>query len=393
MTIAENDPQSLGDTAAASVTPRVAGAPALLPVAVATGEGAWVTDVEGRRYLDLTAESALTFGHRHPALVAVATEQLGRLTATSPAVADDRRAAFAAALAELVGAETSLPLTTPIEAVDAALAATARWSQPRSDGSAVGGQPRVVVAAGSHGRLVEAGAVTVPFGDIDALDAVLDSGGDAAREDGIVAVLLEPVQVATGVIAAPDGYLEAVRRSCTERGILFVLDETRSGGGRLGDAVAFGGGDAAPDLRILGSAFGGGIVPLAAVAGSRTLLDGLPVSASASPLATAIGHRAVEMLVTGELQTRARALAEHLAARLDPLVGAGVRTVRTAGVWAGLDLDPAAGTAREVARRLVSRGVLVDVAGESTVLIEPTLVIRATELDWAIEQLRLVLAG
>jgi len=393
MTIAENDPPSLASTDTAPATSRAAGAPPLLPVTVATAEGAWVTDVEGRRYLDLTAEPARTFGHRHPALVAVATEQLGRLTATSPAVADDRRNAFAAALAELVGAETALPLITPLEAVDAALAATARWSQSRSDGSPGGRQPRVVVAAGSHERLVEAGAVTVPFGDIDALDAALGSRGDGAREDGVAAVVLEPVQAARGLVAAPDGYLDAVRRSCTERGILFVLDETRSGGGRLGDAVALGDGGAAPDLRIVGSAFGGGIVPLAAVAGSRALLDGLPVAASASPLAAAIGHRAVEMLATGELQTRARALAEHLAARLEPLVGAGVTTVRTAGVWAGLDLDPAVGTAHEVARRLVSRGVLVDVAGESTVLIEPTLVIRATELDWAIEQLRLVLAG
>ncbi|MCZ4067396.1 aminotransferase class III-fold pyridoxal phosphate-dependent enzyme [Microbacterium sp. H37-C3] len=353
----------------------LAGAPPLLPVMLATGEGAWVTDVEGRRYLDLTADPALTFGHRHPALLAVATEQLGRLTSTSTVVADDRADGFADALAALLGAEAVLPATTGPDALRAAVEA------------ALGAAPRttVVVAAGSHPELAASGAVTVPFGDIDALVAALD--------DTVAAVVLEPVQAAAGVIEAPAGYLETARQATADRGIALILDETRSGLGRLGDTVALAGTGAAPDLRVIGPALGGGIVPVAAVVGSRTLLGEAADPASVSPLASAIAHRVVEMLEAGELQNRARALAEHLAGRIEALAGAGAVAVRTAGVWAGVDVDPTVVTAAEVARRLVARGVLVDVVGDATIVLVPPLVIRATELDWAIEQLRVVLAA
>ncbi|MDQ1217278.1 aminotransferase class III-fold pyridoxal phosphate-dependent enzyme [Microbacterium arborescens] len=373
MTIADH--HTAPDVSESGSSKRALAGPApLLPVMAATGEGAWVTDVEGRRYLDLTADPALTFGHRHPALLAVATEQLGRLTTTSAVVADDRADGFADALAALLRAETVLPAATGPDALRAAVEA------------ALGAAPRtVVVAAGSHPELAASGAVTVPFGDIDALAAALD--------DTVAAVVLEPVQVAAGVIAAPAGYLEAARQACADRGVALILDETRSGLGRLGDTVALAGDGEAPDLRVLGPALGGGIVPVAAVVGSRALLDAARGAASPSPLASALAHRVVEMLEAGELQTRARALAEHLAGRIEALVGAGAVAVRTAGVWAGVDLDPTVVTAAEVARRLVARGVLVDVAGDATIVLAPPLVIRATELDWAIEQLRVVLAA
>ncbi|OYC98581.1 aminotransferase class III-fold pyridoxal phosphate-dependent enzyme [Microbacterium sp. Yaish 1] len=374
MTIADH--HTAPDVSESGSSKRALAGPApLLPVMAATGEGAWVTDVEGRRYLDLTADPALTFGHRHPALLAVATEQLGRLTALSAVVADDRADGFADALAALLGAEAVLPAATGPDALRAAVEA------------ALGAAPRttVVVAAGSHPELAASGAVTVPFGDIDALAAALD--------DTVAAVVLEPVQVAAGVIAAPAGYLEAVRQACADRGVALILDETRSGLGRLGDTVALAGDGEAPDLRVLGPALGGGIVPVAAVVGSRALLDAARGAASPSPLASALAHRVVEMLEAGELQTRARALAEHLAGRIETLAGAGAVAVRSAGVWAGVDLDPTVVTAAEVARRLVARGVLVDVAGDATIVLAPPLVIRATELDWAIEQLRVVLAA
>lgn len=384
MTIAEHDQHADTHEPVAAVPP-LAGTPPLLPVMVATGEGAWVTDIEGRRYLDLTGDPALTFGHRHPALVAVATEQLGRVTATSAPVAHDRADAFAAGLADLLGAEAALPVATVRDAVEVAVAAAVAARARAGEASTV------VVAAGSHdayvttGEIAGARATAVPFGDIDALLASL--------EHTTVAVLLEPVQAAAGIVVPPEGYLEAVRQVCAERGLVLVLDESSSGLGRLGDTVALDADDSRPDLRLLGPALGGGIVPVAAVVGTHALLDAAAAPASASPLASAIGHRVVDMLAAGELQTRARALAEHLAGRLQTLVGAGVVTVRSAGVWAGLDVDPSAGTAPEVARRLVARGVLVGAAGEATIVLAPPLVIRATELDWAIEQLRVVLAA
>ena len=379
------DPLSAPSPDAVAGDTRLAGARPLLPVVAATAEGVWVTDVEGRRYLDLSSSSgALTFGHRHPALLAVATEQLGRATVVSPAVADDRRDGFAAALAELAGVEVALPVATADEALDAAVAA-ARGHAAREGRTEAAS---VVVATGSHDRLVAAGATAVAFGDLPALVAAL--GGDVA------AVVLEPVQVDAGIVAAAEDYLDGARAACAERGVVFVLDETRSGLGRTGDTLAPLVGAGTPDLRLLGPALGGGIVPSAAVVGRRDLLGGVGAvgaAASGSILAPAIGHRVVELLGTGEIQTRARALAEHLAARVEALVGAGATAARTAGVWAGIDIDPGAGSAADVARRLVARGVLVDVAGESTIVLSPPLVIRATELDWAVEQLRVVLAA
>ncbi|GAD34036.1 ornithine/acetylornithine aminotransferase [Microbacterium sp. TS-1] len=374
MTIA--DPPAAPDAnESGSSTRALAGPAPLLPVMAATAEGAWVTDVEGRRYLDLTADPALAFGHRHPALLAVATEQLGRLTATSAVVADDRADGFADALAALLGAEAVLPVGTGDDALQVAVDVVL----------GAGERTTVVVAAGSHPELVASGAVAVPFGEVDALVAALDAT--------VAAVVLEPVQARAGVVGAPEGYLEAVRQATADRGIALILDETRSGLGRLGDTVALAGGGMAPDLRVLGPALGGAIVPIAAVVGSRALLGGVVAPASVSSLASAIAHRVVEMLEAGELQNRARALAEHLAGRVEALVGAGAVAVRTAGVWAGVDVDPAVVTAPEVARRLVARGVLVDVVGESTIVLAPPLIIRATELDWAIEQLRVVLAA
>ncbi|MDR6168460.1 hypothetical protein A9Z40_04760 [Microbacterium arborescens] len=374
MTIA--DPPAAPDAnESGSSTRALAGPAPLLPVMAATAEGAWVTDVEGRRYLDLTADPALAFGHRHPALLAVATEQLGRLTATSAVVADDRADGFADALAALLGAEAVLPVGTGDDALQVAVDVVL----------GAGERTTVVVAAGSHPELVASGAVAVPFGEVDALVAALDAA--------VAAVVLEPVQARAGVVGAPEGYLEAVRQATADRGIALILDETRSGLGRLGDTVALAGGGMAPDLRMLGPALGGAIVPIAAVVGSRALLGGVVAPASVSSLASAIAHRVVEMLEAGELQNRARALAEHLAGRVEALVGAGAVAVRTAGVWAGVDVDPAVVTAPEVARRLVARGVLVDVVGESTIVLAPPLIIRATELDWAIEQLRVVLAA
>ncbi|APF34216.1 aminotransferase class III-fold pyridoxal phosphate-dependent enzyme [Microbacterium paludicola] len=374
MTIADT-PAAPDANESGSSTRALAGPAPLLPVMAATAEGAWVTDVEGRRYLDLTADPALAFGHRHPALLAVATEQLGRLTATSAVVADDRADGFADALAALLGAEAVLPVGTGDDALQVAVDVVL----------GAGERTTVVVAAGSHPELVASGAVAVPFGEVDALVAALDAT--------VAAVVLEPVQARAGVVGAPEGYLEAVRQATADRGIALILDETRSGLGRLGDTVALAGGGMAPDLRVLGPALGGAIVPIAAVVGSRALLGGVVAPASVSSLASAIAHRVVEMLEAGELQNRARALAEHLAGRVEALVGAGAVAVRTAGVWAGVDVDPAVVTAPEVARRLVARGVLVDVVGESTIVLAPPLIIRATELDWAIEQLRVVLAA
>ncbi|GAA3032025.1 ornithine--oxo-acid transaminase [Microbacterium dextranolyticum] len=379
-----------------------------LPVVVARAEGAWVTDVEGKRYLDLlSAYSALNFGHRHPALLAAATEQLGRVTLTSRAFHNDRLGPFAAALAALCGKELVLPMNTGAEAVETGIKLARAWAY-RSKGVA-DGRAKIIVAGGNfHGRTTTIvgfsddpqardgfgpfapGFVTVPFGDAAAVAAAIDA--DTA------AVLVEPIQGEAGVIVPPEGYLRALREICDRENVLFIADEIQSGLGRVGTTFACEREGVVPDVYLLGKALGGGIVPLSAVVADRDVLGVIRPGEHGStfggnPLACAVGLQVVEMLASGEFQTRAQALGEHLAGALDALVGHGVTATRVAGLWAGVDIDPAHGSGREVAERLLARGVLVKDTHGQTIRIAPPLVVRATELDWAVEQLRLVLAA
>ncbi|MDP3951372.1 ornithine--oxo-acid transaminase [Microbacterium sp.] len=377
-----------------------------LPVTVASGEGAWVTDIEGKRYLDLLAAySAVNFGHRHPDLVAAAKAQLDRVTLVSRAFMSDRLEPFADALARLCGKELVLPMNTGAEAVETGIKVARAWGY-RVKGIAPG-KARIVVAAGNfHGRTTTIvsfsddesarddfgpytpGFDAVPFGDADAIAAAIT--------DDTAAVLVEPIQGEAGVIIPPVGYLTRVREICTEKNVLFIADEIQAGLGRVGETFACDREGVVPDLYLLGKALGGGILPVSAVVGDRDVLGVIRPGEHGStfggnPLAAAVGLRVVEMLETGEFQERARLLGAHLEQGLQKLIGHGVTTVRVAGLWAGADIDPARGTGREISEKLMERGVLVKDTHGQTIRIAPPLVIRATEIDWALEQLRLVL--
>ena len=377
-----------------------------LPVVVTSGEGAWVTDVEGRRYLDcLAAYSAVNFGHGHPALVQVAKEQLERLTLTSRAFHNDRLGPFAQALAALAGKDMVLPMNTGAEAVESAVKIARAWGY-RVKGVATD-KANIVVAAGNfHGRTTTIisfstdeqaradfgpftpGFVTVPYGDAAALEAAID--------ENTVAVLIEPIQGEAGVIVPPAGYLAAVRDATSRANVLLIADEIQSGLGRTGTTFACELFAVVPDLYLLGKALGGGIVPLSAVVGNREILGVLRPGEHGStfggnPLASAIGLAVVELLATGELQQRARELGDRLHAGLRALMGRGVTAVRGAGLWAGVDIDPALGTGREVCERLMERGVLAKDTHGSTIRLAPPLVVSPEDLDWAVEQLAAVL--
>jgi ornithine--oxo-acid transaminase len=379
-----------------------------LPVVISRGEGAWVTDVEGKRYLDLlSAYSALNFGHGHPALLAAAQEQLNRLTLTSRAYHNDRLGPFAAALAALCGKDLVLPMNTGAEAVETGIKVARAWGR-RVKGVAPDAG-RIIVAHGNfHGRTTTIvgfsddpqaradfgpftpGFVSVPFGDAAVIDAAITAD--------TVAVLIEPIQGEAGVVVPPDGYLRAVREICTRRGVLLIADEIQSGLGRVGETFACDREGVVPDVYLLGKALGGGILPVSAVAADRDVLGVIRPGEHGStfggnPLAAAVGLRVVEMLQTGEFQRRAKLLGEHLESKLQGLVGHGVTEIRVVGLWAGVDIDPAVGTGREIAERLIGRGVLVKDTHGQTIRIAPPLVIRGTELDWAVEQLRVVLAA
>lgn len=386
--------------------PHVARNYAPLDVTIATADGAWATDVEGRRYLDMLAGySALNFGHRNQTLVKAATDQLQRATLTSRAFRSDQLEPFAAALAELCGKDLVLPMNTGAEAVETGIKVARAW------GYRVKGIPedraKIVVAHNNfHGRTTtivgfssdeEAradfgpfapGFTAVPFGDADAIEAAID--------DDTAAVLLEPIQGEAGIVVPPEGYLARVREITRERGVLFIADEIQSGLGRTGTTFACDREGVEPDVFLLGKALGGGIVPVSAVVANEDVLGVIEPGQHGStfggnPLAAAVGHAVVDMLATGEWQERARLLGEHLAGRLEALVGHGVTAVRTVGLWAGVDIDPAVGTGREVGERLLARGVLVKDTHGQTIRLAPPLTIRATELDWAVEQLEVVL--
>ena len=386
--------------------PHVARNYAPLEVTIARAEGAWVTDVEGKRYLDLLAAySAVNFGHRHPALVAALEEQLGRVALTSRAFRNDRLEPFAEALARLCGKDLVLPMNTGAEAVETGIKVARAWGY-RVKGVRQGAA-RIVVANGNfHGRTTTIvgfsdddsardgfgpftpGFDAVPYGDAEAIAA-------AITED-TVAVLIEPIQGEGGVIIPPDGYLRRIREICDERDVLFIADEIQSGLGRVGETFACDREGVVPDLYLLGKALGGGILPVSAVVGNEDVLGVIRPGEHGStfggnPLAAAVGLRAVEMLESGEFQERAKALGVHLREGLEALIGHGVTAVRVAGLWAGVDIDPSRGTGREIAEKLLDRGVLVKDTHGQTIRIAPPIVVRATELDWALEQLRFVL--
>ncbi|WP_443063532.1 ornithine--oxo-acid transaminase [Streptomyces sp. NBC_00663] len=380
-----------------------------LPVVVATADGAWMTDVEGRRHLDLLAGySALNFGHRNRRLVEAAKAQLERVTLTSRAFHHDRFAAFCAELAELCGMETVLPMNTGAEAVETAVKTARKW------GYRVKGVPaemaKIVVAGNNfHGRTTtlisfstdpEAradfgpytpGFEIVPYGDATAMRA--------AVTENTVAVLLEPIQGEAGVLVPPAGYLPAVRELTRERNVLFIADEIQSGLGRTGRTFACEHENVVPDMYVLGKALGGGVVPVSAVVSSAEVLGVFRPGDHGStfggnPLACAVALEVIAMLRTGEYQARAAELGDHLHRELNTLCGSGhVTAVRGRGLWAGVDIAPAHGTGREVSEKLMDRGVLVKDTHGATIRIAPPLVISKEDLDWGLDQVRAVLGA
>ena len=377
-----------------------------LAVTLTRGQGVWVWDVEGRRYLDcLSAYSAVNFGHRHPRLVAAAHRQLERVTLTSRAFGHDLLEPFCRDLAALCRKETVLPMNTGAEAVETAIKAARRW------GYLVKGVPAneavIVVCDGNfHGRTTTIvgfsddpsasehygpfapGFVRVPFGDSAAMAEAID--------ERTVAVLIEPIQGEAGVVVPPFGYLRELRRMCSERNVLLVADEIQSGLGRTGATFACDHERVVPDLYVLGKALGGGVVPVSAVVGDWDVLGVFEPGSHGStfggnPLACAVGIEVVAMLADGAFQRRARDLGRLLHERLELLEECGIREVRGRGLWAGVELESTMPTARHVCEALVGRGVLAKDTHGQTIRLAPPLVISADEIDWAVDRLESVL--
>ena len=290
----------------------------------ASAEGAWITDVEGRRYLDcLAAYSAVNFGHRNPEIIATAHAQLDTVTLVSRAFHSDRLGPFCAALAELCGKDMVLPMNSGAEAVESGIKVARKWGAdvkgvpagqrqhrggaqqlPRPHDQRSSASPSDATARRGFGPFTP-GFRSVPFGDADALAAAID--------DNTVAVLLEPIQGEAGIIVPPDDYLPRVRALCTERNVLMIADEIQSGLARTGRTFACDHWGVVPDVYLLGKALGGGVVPLSAVVADRDILGVLHPGEHGStfggnPLAAAIGTTVVGILRRGEFQTRSAEL-------------------------------------------------------------------------------------
>jgi len=370
-----------------------------LPVVISEAEGAWVTDAEGRRYLDLLAAySALNFGHRHPRLVAATQRQLERATLVSRAFDHDQFGPFCAELAALAGMEMVLPMNTGAEAVETAIKTARKWGYEVKGvppGQAVivafegnfHGRTTTIVsfstdeqARGSYGPYTP-GFRVVPYGDPAALAAAMD--------ECVVGVLIEPIQGEAGVVVPPPGYLSAVRELCTSHRALMIADEIQSGLGRTGTTFACEHENVVPDMYLLGKALGGGIVPVSAVVSSREVLGVFKPGQHGStfggnPLACAVGREVISMLGTGEYQERSAKLGTHMHHRLNALPGDAVREVRGRGLWAGVEF--ASMTGRQASEFLAGRGVLVKDTHGATIRLAPPLTISEEDLDWALDR-------
>lgn len=369
-----------------------------LPVVITRGEGIWVWDVEGRKYLDcISAYSSLNQGHRHPRIVAAMVNQAGRLTLTSRAVHNDRLGPFLEKLCRLAQLDMALPMNTGAEAVETAIKLARKW------GYSIKGVPRdraeiIVCSNNFHGRTTTiVGFSSEPsyrddFGPYSTGFKLIRFGDAQALRDAItphtVAFLVEPVQAEAGILVPPAGYLSAARDLCTDHDILLMLDEIQTGLGRTGKLFAYEHeNDAKPDVLILGKALGGGVYPVSAVLAGREVMGVLKPGDHGStfggnPLAAAVADAALDVIVDGDLAGRAARLGEYLRQKLTRLASPIVRDIRGVGLLIGIEIDPGAGTARDYCERLLSLGVLAKDTHAQVIRLAPPLTITEPDLDW-----------
>lgn len=379
-----------------------------IDVVIAWAEGAWVYDVEGRRYLDaLSGYSALNQGHRHSRIIRALIEQAQRVTLTSRAFRNDQLGPFLKELCELLGYEMALPMNTGAEAVETAIKTARKW------GYRVKGVPRdqaeIIVCEGNfHGRTTTIisfstvpqyredfgpytpGFVIIPYGDAEALERAITPN--------TVAFLVEPIQGEGGVRVPPPGYLARAAEICRRHNVLFIADEIQTGLGRTGKLLASWWEDVQPDMVILGKALGGGVVPISAVVSRRDILGVFRPGDHGStfggnPLAAAVAREALRVIVEEGLPERAAALGEHAMQRLRAIRSPYIKEVRGRGLLIGIELHPEAGGARRFAEALKERGVLVKDTHEHILRFAPPLVISPEDLDWALDQIQAVMEG
>jgi ornithine--oxo-acid transaminase len=377
-----------------------------LPVVLTRGEGAYLWDTAGRRYIDMmSAYSAASHGHAHPRILAALTAQATRLAVPSRAYYNDRLGAFLKELCKLTGLDAALPMNTGAEAVETAIKAARRWGY-RVKGIARD-RAEIIVAGGNfHGRTTTVisfstepdyrdgfgpftpGFRPVAFGDLAAVERAITPN--------TAAVLIEPIQGEAGIIVPPEGFIAGLRRICDAHRVLLILDEVQSGLGRTGAWFAYEHEGIRPDGVILGKALGGGMLPVSAFVARREVMDVFTPGSHGStfggnPLAAAVGLEALHVIRDEGLVENSRVLGAHMLERLRAIDNPALREVRGRGLWAGAEIDPAIASAREVCERLLEKGVLSKETHHTVVRLAPPLVIARADLDLALDRFEEVL--
>jgi ornithine--oxo-acid transaminase len=379
-----------------------------LDVVLTRGEGCWVWDVDGNRYLDcLAAYSAVNQGHCHPRIVAALTRQAELLTLTSRAFHNDQMGPFLSQLCELMGYDRALPMNTGAEAVETAIKATRKWGY-EVRGVAADAAEIIVMSGNFHGRTTAIvgfstdtqardgfgpfapGFKIVPYGDIDALAT--------AFGPNTVGVLAEPIQGEAGVVVPPEGFLTSMAEFCSDRGALLIADEVQTGLGRTGKLLATQWEDVRPDVLILGKALGGGVYPVSAVLADDEVMGVFRPGDHGStfggnPLAAAVAREALAVLLDEELVDNARELGDWFMGELRAMDSPHVEQVRGRGLLVGVVIRDVSGPARPFCKALARRGLLAKETHEQVIRFAPPLVVTREILQQVLPDIRAVLHG
>jgi len=378
-----------------------------LDVVLTRGEGVYVWDTDGKRYLDcLSAYSAVNQGHCHPKILAAMVEQAGKLTLTSRAFRNDQLAHLYEELAALTGSHKILPMNSGAEAVETAIKAVRKWGY-EVKGVPEGKAEIIVCADNFHGRTLSIisfstdpdartgfgpytpGFRTVPFGDADAFAAAIN--------ENTVAAPIEPIQGEAGVIIPPSGYFKRVRELCTENKVTLILDEIQTGLGRTGKLLAEEHEGIEADVTLIGKALSGGFYPVSAVLSNSEVLGVLKPGQHGStfggnPLACAVARAALRVLTEEGMIENAEKMGDYFLEGLRSIRSNIVRDVRGRGLMMAVELVPEAGGARQYCYTLKDRGLLAKDTHENTIRLAPPLVITKSQVDWAVEQIEKTLA-
>lgn len=378
-----------------------------IPVVISKGEGVWVWDVDGRKYMDmLSAYSALNQGHRHPKILDALRRQADTLTLTSRAFYNDRLGSFSKRICELAGMDMCLLMNSGAEAVETAIKMSRKWAY-KVKGVPEGAAEIIVCENNFHGRTTTIVSFTtekqyrdgfgpftpgfkiIPYGDADALEKAIT--------DNTAAFMVEPIQGEGGVIVPPDGYLKRAREICSARNVLFMTDEIQTGLGRTGALFCFMHEGIVPDVIIIGKALSGGFLPISAVIASEEVMGVFTPGDHGStfggnPLACAVGSASLDVIVKEGLPENAARMGEYFMSRLRAMNSPHVKEVRGKGLLIGVEVKKESGVGRSFTEKLMELGVLAKETHEQVVRFAPPLVIKREEVDWAMERISKVFA-